>query len=150
MLQIRELNYSIGERDLLKEIRWIINPGERVGLIGPNGAGKTTLLRIIAGELPADQQTILKPAGYRIGYLPQEELPAEQASVLVTVLQGNRELVELEEEMERIHTRLQNGSDDETLLQRLGTLESRYFGSGWIRHGSRSQTNPFRAGLRQR
>ncbi|HGY55500.1 MAG TPA: ATP-binding cassette domain-containing protein [Caldithrix abyssi] len=130
MLQIRDLNYSIGERNLLKEIRWIINPGERVGLIGPNGAGKTTLLRIIAGELQADRQAILKPAGYRIGYLPQEELPAEQASVLVTVLRGNRELVELEEEMERIHTLLQNGSNDEALLQRLGTLESRYSALG--------------------
>jgi len=51
MLQIQNLNYSIGERDLLKQVNWTIHPGRRIALVGANGAGKTTLLRILCGEI---------------------------------------------------------------------------------------------------
>jgi branched-chain amino acid transport system ATP-binding protein len=33
--------------------------GEALGIVGPNGAGKTTLLNLIAGDLTADEGTIL-------------------------------------------------------------------------------------------
>jgi iron complex transport system ATP-binding protein len=49
MIQIRNLSYSIGARDLLKDVNLNINPGRRVALVGPNGAGKSTLLRVLAG-----------------------------------------------------------------------------------------------------
>ena len=133
MLQIQNLNYDIGERSILKNIRWVINPGERVGLIGPNGTGKTTLLRIIAGELEADEGSILKPSSYSIGYLPQEELPAKKGSVLLTVMQGNEEIVRLEEEINNIHSTLEKGNTNSILLERLGSLESRFAALGGYR-----------------
>ncbi len=133
MLQIQNLNYSVGERDILKDICWVINPGDRIGLIGPNGTGKTTLLRIIAGELEANSGSILKPSSYTIGYLPQEELPAAKGSILSTVMQGNKEIVRLEGEMEDIHTRLEKGDSSGALLERLGNLESRFTALGGYR-----------------
>lgn len=36
---------------ILREISWIIRPGERWAIVGPNGAGKTTLTRLLAGWL---------------------------------------------------------------------------------------------------
>ena len=46
---IKDLDYSIDDNKILKEINLCIGKGELVGLIGPNGAGKTTLLKCICG-----------------------------------------------------------------------------------------------------
>ena len=49
MISIDKLNLSFGGFELFKEISFLIQPKDRIGLIGKNGAGKTTLLKIING-----------------------------------------------------------------------------------------------------
>lgn len=51
VLDIENLDYSIPDRQLLRDITLRLGPGDRIGLLGANGAGKTTLLRLILGEL---------------------------------------------------------------------------------------------------
>ncbi len=127
MLQIKELQYAIGDRELLNGISWNINPGKRVALIGPNGAGKTTLLRIIVGDLEYHSGSMIMPQDYVIGYLPQEEVHIGKGPILTTVLEGNKEITDLEWEIYRIHEELnENPDNQEVLLERLGTAESRY------------------------
>jgi len=58
MLEIRNLRYSLGDRQLLSLDRLTVYEEEKIGLIGENGAGKTTLMRIIAGELAPDEGTL--------------------------------------------------------------------------------------------
>ncbi|MBR6794734.1 MAG: ATP-binding cassette domain-containing protein, partial [Clostridia bacterium] len=50
-LSVSDISLDFGGDEVLKNITFAINEGERVGVIGSNGAGKTSLLRIIAGEL---------------------------------------------------------------------------------------------------
>ncbi len=135
MLQIKDLHYHIGERQLLKGVNWMIQPGKRAALIGPNGAGKTTLLRILNGELEYHDGSIIKPKMYRIGYLPQEEIAMEGHSILQTVLDGQIEIIALEKEITRLHHALdspESGDSNigdaarENLLKRLGDLEHEF------------------------
>ena len=72
MVGINELTVNFGERYLFNKISFIINNSDRIGLVGKNGAGKSTLLKIIAGEEESDGGNISFPAGYRVGYLPQD------------------------------------------------------------------------------
>ncbi|RFZ84353.1 ATP-binding cassette domain-containing protein [Mucilaginibacter terrenus] len=46
------VNIRYGDKQVLKDINWTINPGERWALLGPNGAGKSTLLSLINGDNP--------------------------------------------------------------------------------------------------
>ena len=127
MLQINNLTYSIGERDLLRQASWTIHDGKRMALIGANGAGKTTLLRILCGEIEVAEKALQKPRDYRIGYLPQEEIAIGQGSALHVAMQGHREVLQIESEMETIHQQLDaNPNPPIDLLEKLGTLESRY------------------------
>ena len=47
-----------GNRDALRGVDLIVEPGRLHGLLGPNGAGKTTLLRILLGLVRRDAGTV--------------------------------------------------------------------------------------------
>ena len=46
-LSLDGISLSFGGEEILKDISFAINDGDRVGIIGVNGAGKTSLFRII-------------------------------------------------------------------------------------------------------
>jgi ATP-binding cassette subfamily F protein uup len=49
--EVKNVNFSWGDRLLLKDFSTSITRGDRVGVIGPNGSGKTTLLNVLLGNL---------------------------------------------------------------------------------------------------
>jgi ATP-binding cassette subfamily F protein 3 len=53
-----------------------------VGLVGPNGAGKSTLFSLILGEASPDEGSVSIEKSATLGYLPQENAPAGDETVL--------------------------------------------------------------------
>jgi branched-chain amino acid transport system ATP-binding protein len=49
-LQVKGLSKNFGGVEVLKDLYFSVEVGERVAVIGPNGAGKTTLLNLLTGE----------------------------------------------------------------------------------------------------
>lgn len=45
---LKNVAYRVKEREILKDVSFTVNQGERMLLLGENGCGKTTLLRLIA------------------------------------------------------------------------------------------------------
>lgn len=70
MLTVGNIGLTLGDRTVLDDVSFQINPGEKVGLVGVNGAGKSSLLKILAGQLLPDQGEVDVPPS--VGYLPQE------------------------------------------------------------------------------
>jgi ATPase subunit of ABC transporter with duplicated ATPase domains len=64
--------YPGTDNDVLKNLSFTIEAGERVAIIGPNGAGKTTLMRCLAGELPPTAGRIVWVENAQAGYMPQD------------------------------------------------------------------------------
>lgn len=52
MVKMENVNVSYGEKQVLKNINWQLNEGEKWLLQGPNGSGKSTLLSLLNGDHP--------------------------------------------------------------------------------------------------
>jgi branched-chain amino acid transport system ATP-binding protein len=51
-LRVEGLSKNFGGLQVLQDLNFGVETGERLAIIGPNGAGKTTLLNTISGEIP--------------------------------------------------------------------------------------------------
>ena len=60
-----------GDKEVLKDVTWLIGPGERTGILGANGAGKSTLLKLITGELEATRGYVKRGTTVRVASLSQ-------------------------------------------------------------------------------
>ncbi|MDO9318192.1 MAG: zinc ABC transporter ATP-binding protein ZnuC [Gammaproteobacteria bacterium] len=72
LIDAADICMQFGDRQVLQHVGLQVHQGEIVTLVGPNGAGKTTLVRIVLGLLSPHSGTIARPAGLRIGYMPQK------------------------------------------------------------------------------
>jgi ATP-binding cassette, subfamily F, member 3 len=88
MLTISQVTKSFGARTLFSDVSLQVNRGNRIGLIGPNGAGKSTLFSLILGQDSPDEGTIVLQKYARVGYLPQESMPAGKETILELALLG--------------------------------------------------------------
>ena len=79
LLSCQGLTKAFGAQDLFSGVSLVINAGDTIGLIGPNGSGKSTLLKILCGLEQADGGAVFVQKLLRIGYLPQEDVFAEEA-----------------------------------------------------------------------
>ncbi|MFT3919536.1 ATP-binding cassette domain-containing protein [Cloacibacterium sp.] len=52
MVKMENVNVSYGDKQVLKNINWQLNEGEKWLLQGPNGSGKSTLLSLLNGDHP--------------------------------------------------------------------------------------------------
>lgn len=53
ILRIEGLSKSFGGLQVLQDISFSVEAGEKIAIIGPNGAGKTTLFNLLGGQLSA-------------------------------------------------------------------------------------------------
>ena len=53
MLEVEDVEISIGKKEIVKKVSFNVNDGGFVGVIGPNGSGKSTLLKAIYRVLKA-------------------------------------------------------------------------------------------------
>lgn len=60
ILEIKNLFYSIEQKQILNAINFTVCNGEFLSILGPSGCGKTTILRLLIGLLQPDSGQILK------------------------------------------------------------------------------------------
>ncbi len=111
MISLDKINLSFGGFELFKEISFLINPKDRIGLIGRNGAGKTTLLKIITKNENPTSGFVGIPKDVSVGYLPQQMKINDTRSLKDETALAFSELIQLEEEIAKTNKELAESND---------------------------------------
>lgn len=72
ILTVSSVSLSYGTDEILNDISFSVNEGERLGVIGANGAGKTTLFHIITGKIRPDRGSVAFARGAQVRLLSQK------------------------------------------------------------------------------
>ncbi len=90
MITLRNVHKSFGGRTLFDGASLQINERDRFALVGPNGAGKSTLLKMLLGRMEPDSGELTMRRGLVAGYLPQENAPVSDETVLERAIPEER------------------------------------------------------------
>ncbi|WP_372752976.1 ABC-F family ATP-binding cassette domain-containing protein [Labilibaculum sp.] len=171
MISINNLTVEFGGFTLFKQVSFIVNSRDRIGLVGKNGAGKSTLLKIFSGFQLPTSGTVSLPNEIKIGYLPQQVNHIDGNTVMEEALSAFEEVLNLEKEIAKINEEIAERTDYESdeymkLIGRLSDKNDRYhmmggdnidaeaertlFGLGFMRSDFTRQTTEFSGGWRMR
>ena len=85
LLSAEHISINFGSRQLLEDVNFYLNEGDKVGIIGINGTGKSTLLKVLAGITEPDGGTISRNPNVQVSFLPQNPVMDDGATVLEQV-----------------------------------------------------------------
>ncbi|MEP6994996.1 MAG: ABC-F family ATP-binding cassette domain-containing protein [Acidobacteriota bacterium] len=121
---------SYGPKDVLRDVTWQHNPGEKVGLVGRNGAGKTTLLRIALGREEPDAGKFIRANSIRIATVDQA-LQSDLTEKLHDFVAGAfSELHAVESQLRGLEHQMADGQDSTALHDRYDALSHRFENEG--------------------
>ena len=123
MLDFKGIAVHYGHQDVLSDVTFRVNKGDRVGVVGPNGSGKSTLFRIVLGEMSTDKGELVIEGSPRIGFTRQNPEPDHPDETLLEyALRGVPGLSEMEAEMSELEADLA----DPQKMKRYGELQTQF------------------------
>jgi ATP-binding cassette, subfamily F, member 3 len=171
MISVDHLSVSFGGYYLFKEVSFLVNSRDKIGLVGRNGAGKTTLLKIFIGLQQPDEGKVMVPPAIRLGYLPQQMVVIDDKSLFEEAGSAFDEILMLETEIKKLNGEINTRSDYESadyldLIEQLSEKTERFHllegsnrdqkieqvlaGLGFTRNDFNRHTREFSGGWRMR
>ncbi len=131
MISVDQLSVSFTGEDIFRNVSFLINPRDKVGLVGKNGAGKTTLLRVFMGLQKPDSGEVVVPEDVSLGYLPQELVVKDTRTVFEEVCTAFSELNKIEKDIKRLTDEIALRTDYESkeylkLIEKLTEKSDRF------------------------
>lgn len=124
LLSAEHIHKMYGEKILLDDVSFGIDEDDRIGLIGVNGTGKSTFLKIIAGLEWPDAGKITPSSHVLVHYLPQNPEFEQTSSVLDQVFYGDRPVMKLLRDYQRVVDALASDPGDTRLQDKLIRMQS--------------------------
>ena len=115
-ISVKNLNkfFVIGE-NLLQDLSFEIEEGERVAILGRNGCGKTTLFKIITGEMDYDGGEVYVNPNKKLGMISQIPHFPLGYTVEDVLRSAFREILAAKKKMEALESQMEQGATQEQL-----------------------------------
>ena len=131
IISAAEISKSYGTQEVLRDISFNVNEGDRIALIGVNGAGKTTLMKLIAGEEEPDSGSLYLSRRTSTSYMQQNSELVSDRSALTEVLGAFQHLIDIEKELEALDL------SSEQDLRRYNALQEQFLQGGGLTYRQR-------------
>jgi len=95
VIEAESVNFSYGERVVIRDFSTAIMRGDRVGLIGPNGVGKSTLIGLLLKQLQPQGGTVRHGTKLSIAYFDQLRSQLDPDQSLAEAVGGGKEFLEI-------------------------------------------------------
>lgn len=114
MITLQNIEMDLGTRILFKNVNFLLQRGDRVGLVGRNGAGKSTMLGVISGERQCTGGEVHRQNNIRIGLLSQDLTVDVGSTLRETALQAFTEVLRIQDRIDDLHRNIDNRTDYES------------------------------------
>lgn len=117
VLAAQNVNKYFGEKQILKDINFSLQDGEKMGLVGVNGCGKTTLFKIIASIIKPDEGSISINKDMQLAYLEQNTNYDQDCSVYEAMLEIFQEAINLKQRLETLEHLMSIEKDEKQIIK---------------------------------
>lgn len=126
-LVVDKIAKSFGVHDIFKDVSFMVEKGEHIGLVGVNGSGKTTLLHCLLEPSYIDSGSIRFEPGISVGYV-QQGFTNIKGTIWEFMLQSCPEILRLREVLQRLEAEVSTAADDvlETIMEEYTRVTKRY------------------------
>lgn len=136
VLSCKNICKSYGITEVLKDITFSINEGDKVGIIGSNGEGKSTLFKILTKELSQDDGEVFVDKNKTLGYLSQHLALDSENTIYDEMLLVFDDLQRLEKKIAYLEIKMNepydvnNAAYHEKIIKDYGTAQDLYENRG--------------------
>ncbi|HEY5653334.1 MAG TPA: ATP-binding cassette domain-containing protein, partial [Pontiella sp.] len=126
MIDFIQVSKRFAAQEVLRDVTFRINAGERVGIVGPNGAGKSTIFNLLCGITDVDKGDVVLPKKIRLGHLHQQLNPhAEKRNLLEYTEDSIPELKTIPKKIHSLEVELETLEKEERArkLKQIGELQ---------------------------
>lgn len=132
ILGVSGINKAYDGTNILRDVSFGIEKGEKAAIVGVNGAGKTTLLRIILGIEDPDSGSVMRTKEASVGYLAQHQEISSEKTVYEELLSTRSSLLSLSDSIRASEKRMSDleGDELEAEMRRYSSLTEEFERSG--------------------
>jgi len=108
VVELEKVNFSFGDKCMMKNFSTRIMRGDRIGIVGPNGIGKSTLLKLLLDELKPDSGAIRLGTKLEIAYFDQHREQLDLEATVFDNVNDGQEYVEIQGQSRHVMGYLQD------------------------------------------
>ena len=157
ILSTSGLSFHVGVKEILDNISFSIEEGDKLGVVGVNGSGKSTLLRLITGRYESTSGSVYIAKDRTVGIMEQDDAfnlaaeiaPGVDESVLGQMYAAYPELCRDEARLYELEELLKTASGEELtrLTSEFSHTNTRFIENGGLHYKSRCKSILSRLGF---
>ncbi len=125
-LTLEHITKNYGEKNLFDDITLHIDKGQKIALVAKNGSGKSTLLKVLMGIENSEREDskIFVHKDITIGFLPQEPIFQEGATVLDSIFDSDNKILQTIKAYEEAVILKKEGAALQKILEQMEDLKA--------------------------